>query len=191
MARTYTKTKRAENQEETRLRIVEAAVDLHGEIGPAKTTISMIADRAGVQRHTVYAYFPDERTLFMACSGLHGERHPLPTPETWDTINDPSVRLRKALSEVYTWFDRNEAMAANVLRDAEQLPALREVTGFRFGAPFAAIAASVSAGLRDKGHAALHLALSFHTWRTLVRESGMPPAAAVEFMANAVLTADR
>jgi AcrR family transcriptional regulator len=80
MSRTYTLKRRAERQAETRRRIVEAAVDLHSSIGPARTTVSMIAERAGVQRHTFYAHFPDERSLFLACSGLTLERDPLPDP---------------------------------------------------------------------------------------------------------------
>src|SRR5215471_7398245 len=76
--RTYTLKRRAERQAETRQRIVEAAVDLHASVGPALTTVSMVADRAGVQRHTLYAHFPDERSLYLACSGLSLERSPLP-----------------------------------------------------------------------------------------------------------------
>ncbi len=78
MARTYTLKRRAERQAQTRRRIVEATVDLHSTLGPARTTISDVAERAGVQRHTVYAHFPTERDLFYACSGLALERDPLP-----------------------------------------------------------------------------------------------------------------
>src|SRR4029077_9727775 len=88
MARTYTLKRRAEQQAETRQRIVEAAVELHSSVGPARTTVSMIADRAGVQRHTFYAHFPDERGVFVACSGLVAERDPLPDAEPWRAIDD-------------------------------------------------------------------------------------------------------
>src|SRR5215831_15958184 len=91
--RTYTLRRRAEQQVETRQRIVEAAVDLHTRVGPARTTISMIAEQAGVQRHTLYAHFPDERSLSLACSGLVAERDPLPDPEVWRAITDPHERL--------------------------------------------------------------------------------------------------
>ncbi len=190
MARTYVKSKRAEREAETRQRIAEATLELHGEVGPAQTTVSMIAERAGVQRHTVYAHFPDERTLLMACSGLHLERDPLPSPEIWDTINDPATRLKKALATLYAWFARNEAVAGAVLRDAEHHALLREVSGIRFGPRFDAMAASLSPGLGTKGKAALALALSFHTWRTLTRDAGLKPAAAVELMVSAVLETD-
>lgn len=187
MARGYTKTKRAEQEAETRERIVDAALQLHGEHGPLATTISMIAERAGVQRHTVYAHLPDDRAVFMACSGLHIERAPLPSPELWAAINDPSQRLRTALSAVYAWFGRNEALVAAVLRDAETSAILREISDLRFGVPFGAISASLSAGLDSRGHAALGLALSFHTWRTLVRESGLSPDAAIDLMVETIV----
>ena len=95
----------------------------------------------------------------------------MPSPQAWEAINDPAVRLSKALTELYGWFDRNEAMAANVIGDAEHHTILREISALRFGAPLGAIAASVSAGLGAKGKAALHLALSYHTWRTLTRDA--------------------
>lgn len=186
MARSYVKTRRAEAEAETRQHIVEAAVALHSEIGPNATTISMIAERAGVQRHTVYAHFPDERTMLMACSGLHLEREPLPDPSAWEAVNDPQTRLRAALGALYDWFERNEAVTGNVLRDAETNPVLREISGMRFGGAFGAMSASLSPGLGEAGKAALALAMSFFTWRTLVRESGLPPDAAVEIMAGLV-----
>jgi AcrR family transcriptional regulator len=80
VTRTYTLKRRAEQQAETRQRIVEAAVELHSSIGPAATTVSMVAERAGVQRHTYYAHFPDERSLAMACSGLALARDPVSRP---------------------------------------------------------------------------------------------------------------
>lgn len=189
MVRGYTKGKRAEQEAETRQRIVEAALALHGEVGPNNTTISMIAERAGVQRHTVYAHLPDERAVFMACSGLFDEREPLPAPELWESLNDSEARLRKALGALYAWFSRNKAVTGNVLRDAEQNPTLREISDLRFGVPFRMIFASLSAGLADRQRAALAVAMSFYTWRTLVRDAGMEPAAAVDLMVGSVLRA--
>ena len=186
MARNYTKTKRAELEAETRQRIAEAALSLHAEIGPARTTVSHVAERAGVQRHTVYAHFPEERDLLMACSGLHLEREPPPRPSAWDTIRDPAQRLTKALTALYAWFARNEAVFSAVLRDAEHHAVLRDVMSFRFGAPLGAVAASLSPGLEARGKAALTLAMSFHTWRTLTRDAGMKPAAAVELMVKTI-----
>src|SRR4051794_30065455 len=127
MGRKYELRKRAERQEETRRRIVEAAVDLHGTIGPARTTVSAIAERAGVQRHTYYRHFPDDRTLGLACSGLYAERNPMPDPEPWRGIPDPEKRLRRGLEELYAYFERNEPMLSNVTRDAEVDPVTAEL----------------------------------------------------------------
>src|SRR5687767_13987292 len=114
MARTYTLKRRAEQQAETRQRIVEAAVDLHSGVGPALTTISMIAERAGVQRHTVYAHFPDERSLYLACSVLTHERDPPPDAGAWRSIEDRHERLRAGFSALYSWYERNAELVACV-----------------------------------------------------------------------------
>ncbi len=187
MTRTYTKTKRAEREAETRQRIVEATLALHGEVGPAQTTISMIAERAGVQRHTVYAHFPDEQALLMACSGLHLELDPPPDPADWEAVNDPAVRLTKAFLALYAWFARNSELMGRVLRDAEHHAATRHAVVTRFGPRVQTIHESLAGGLDARGVAALQLAMSFYTWRTLVTEAGMKPEAAVELMVGAVL----
>lgn len=188
MPRPYTKTRRAEKEAATRERIVDAALDLHEKLGPNRTTISMIAERAGVQRHTVYSHFPDERSLLMACSGLHLERAPPPSPEAWATINDPEARLRAALSALYGWFAENEGVTATVLRDAQTNAVLAEVSGMRFGDAFGAISLSLADGLDGEGQAALALALSFYTWRSLVRESKLSLPQAVQLMVRTILT---
>src|SRR5262245_15947840 len=133
MARTYTLRRRAASQAETRRRIVEAAVELHGSVGPARTTLSMIADRAGVQRHTLYAHFPDERSLYTACSGLHFERNPLPDAAPWRSIEDRQERLRMGLGAIYNWYERNAELAGCVLRDSECHPLTQEIVELRFG----------------------------------------------------------
>jgi AcrR family transcriptional regulator len=187
MARSYNKAKRANQEAETRRKIVDAAVSLHGELGPARTSVSLIAERAGVQRHTVYAHFPDERSMLMACSGQHTEDNPLPDPEAWAHLNATEQRLRAALTALYDWFDANAAMTSNVLRDAEHHDVLREIVALRFGPAFDAIIASLAPGLTKNALPQLHLALSFYTWRTLTRETGLTNAQATESMVAAVL----
>lgn len=186
MSRTYTLRKRAEQQAETRRRIVEAAIDLHGSVGPAHTTFSMIAERAGVQRHTLYAHFPDERSLGLACSGLHYEREPLPDSAPWRDIRDSRERLTTGIRAIYDWYERNEAITACVLRDAAIHPLTQEIIELRF-APFARAWYEVlSAKLNANQRAMLQLALSFYTWRTLVREGGLKQGAAVAAMVHAI-----
>jgi AcrR family transcriptional regulator len=184
--RRYTLKRRAEQQAETRRRIVEAAIDLHGSVGPALTTISMIAERAGVQRHTFYAHFPDDRSLHLACSGLSLERDPLPDAAPWRAIEDRRARLRAGLSAIYGWYERNAKLAACVLRDAEHHALTREITALRFGPPMATYHEVLGATLDAKQHAMLGLAISFFTWRTLTRDGGLQQSAAVEAMVQAI-----
>jgi AcrR family transcriptional regulator len=190
MARTYTLKRRAEQQAETHRRIVEAAIVLHGSVGPALTTISMVAERAGVQRHTLYAHFPDERSLHLACSGLALERDPLPDAAAWAAIEDRRERLRVGLAAVYGWYERNAELAACVLRDAEYHPLTKEITQMRFGPLFAAYHAVLGAKLSTKQRAVLALALSFFTWRTLVRECGLKQGSAMRVMVQAIVGAE-
>ena len=186
MTRGYTLKRRAEQQAGTRMRIVEAAVELHGELGPALTTLSMVAERAGVQRHTLYAHFPDERSLFMACSGLALERDPLPDPSAWRTISDRNARLRTGLAALYTWYERNRDLVGCVLRDGEFHPLTREISDLRFGPFMAAYEEVLGARLNTKQRTMLLLALGFFTWRTLARDAGLKPSAAAKAMARAI-----
>ena len=184
--RTYTLKRRAEQRAQTRQRIVEATVALHGSVGPAATTVSMVAERAGVQRHTFYAHFPDERSLSLACSGFVAERDPLPDAEPWRAIAEPSERLRTGLTAVYAWYARNAALAACVLRDAEHHALTQEIVALRFGPPMAAWRAVLRPGLNVRQRALLELALSFFTWRSLTQEGRLMQGAAVDAMLRAI-----
>lgn len=187
MARPYTLKRRGEQQAETRKRIVEAAVELHTEVGPAQTSISMIAERAGVQRHTVYAHFADELSLLMACSGLVEERDPLPDASAFRSIGDRQARLRAGLTALYAWFERNQRLMASVMRDAERHAAVREVAALRFGPPLAALNDVLGADLDAHQGTLLHVALSFFTWRTLTAEVKLGQKAAVNAMVQAIV----
>lgn len=189
MARTYTLKKRAEQQAETRQRIVEAAVDLHSSVGPAATTFSMLAERAGVQRHTLYAHFPDEKSLFMACSGLVAERDPLPDAAAWRSIADRGERLATGLRAIYDWYGRNADLLSCVLRDAEHHALTRETNERQFGPYMAGWQEVLAAKLGAKQRAMLQLAFSFFTWRTLARDSGLKQPAAVAAMVHAIESA--
>lgn len=190
MTRTYTLGKRADQQAQTRQRIVEAAVALHSTVGPAHTTVTMVAERAGVQRHTFYKHFPDERSLLLACSGLAQERDPMPAADPWRAIADREDRLRRALGEVYAWYARNAGLMACVTRDAQTHALTREIAEMRRGPVISAYLEVLGGNCGPLGIAALRLALSFHSWNTLVRDSGLSGEEAVEVMVRAVLAAE-
>lgn len=163
------------NPEATLRRIVEATVALHEEVGPAATTVSAIAERAGVQRLTVYRHLPDERAVIGACAAHWSDGHPLPDPAVWAGRADPRERLRAALEAVYAYYRGGEAMLGRVLRDEPLVPALSEVM-----APWHAwlreLAGQLSAGwgvdavVQRRLRAAVGHALSFGTWRSLTAE---------------------
>jgi AcrR family transcriptional regulator len=188
--RIYTLRRRAQQQENTRRKIVEAAVELHGSLGPGRTTFSMVAERAGVQRHTLYAHFPDERSLYLACSGLAFERDPLPDPAAWRAIADQRKRLRAGLRAMYDWYARNAALVACALRDAEYHPLTREMAQLRFGPQLETYYEVLGKGLTARQKLMLRVALSFFTWRTLAQESGLTQSASVTLTVKAITCQD-
>lgn len=189
MGRPYTQAKRAEQKAETRRRIVEAAVELHGSVGPAQTSISMIAERAGVQRHTFYAHFPDEESLYMACSGMALEQDPLPDGEAWKGLSGAD-RLLEGLDAIYAWYERNAQLLACVLRDTEFHPPTQKIAAFRFGPPMMAFRELLGESLSARQQAMLGLAMSYYSWRTLARDEGLGRAAAVSAMVAAITGAE-
>ncbi len=196
MARKYEMKRRAQRREETRRQITEAAVELHQALGPANTTISAIAERAGVQRLTLYRHFPDERALFSACSGHWSAANPPPDPASWTQTADPEERLRRALSEVYAYHRRTEPMLANVVRDAQVHSLTREMAEpyFQHWDRMRYVLAT-GWGAEDERLAlllgALGHALDFQTWRSLVRQQGLDDEQAVEIMVQMVRCAIR
>lgn len=124
--RQYRQSKRAEQAEKTRQRIVDAAVALHEELGPANTTISAIAERAGVQRLTVYRHFPDDKAIFVACTTHYMSLNPPPQIAEWAQVDDAVERAKAALSKLYPYYRRTSGMLHKAYRDIELTPALRE-----------------------------------------------------------------
>jgi AcrR family transcriptional regulator len=165
--RRYRLGRRAGSRDETRRRIVEAAVELHSTLGPARTSVAAIAGRAGVQRHTYYAHFPEERSLFLACSGLALERDPLPDPEAWSALPAGGERLARGLAELYAWYARNEQQSACVLRDSGHHALTREMVELRMAPVFARAAEVLGEGLSERARALLAVALDFACWRAL------------------------
>ncbi len=186
--------RRAESQLETRQRITESAVALHGTIGPARTTMSAVAAHAGVRRSTLYRHFPDESALFDACTAHWAIDNPPPDLQAWAAIADADERLSVALSELYAYFGGTERMLENLSRDEATVPIVAE----RFAAfhlYFDAARDTLVAGRRLRGaakrrtRAAIGHALAFTTWKSLVREQGLSDSEAVALMRSLVAAA--
>jgi AcrR family transcriptional regulator len=183
---------RRENVEQTRLQITEATMRLHERIGPAATTVSAIAEEAGVTRLTVYRHFPDDAALVTACSGHWRALHPRPDPSGWASISDPVTRLRTALAETYSWARTAAPMLTNIYRDLDSMPPF--VAEFLAQDEQARVAV-LARGFRARGRAARRLqaalrhALHIRTWESLCVDGGLDNDEAIELMVGAVLSA--
>jgi AcrR family transcriptional regulator len=188
--RKYELKKRAEVMADTHLRITEAAIELHGTLGPARTTLTAVAERAGVERRTLYRHFPNEADLFAACSAHYFAANPWPDLDAWRAIRDPSSRVERALGELYAYYERTAPMFANVLRDAEIVDfartAVAPLDAFLDEAASVLIAGRGVRGRRRRLVAgALRHALDFSTWRSL-SANGISRADAATLMARVV-----
>jgi AcrR family transcriptional regulator len=198
--RPYRKRRRAEQEERTRQRITEAAlpvwaaVKLHGTVGPARTTVSGVAREAGVQRATVYRHFPDEESLFAACSAHYWAANPMPDPVAWASIADPSERLVHALEEMYAFYRRTEGMLERTSRDAGRVAAMAKPAA-AFRAYLESVADALIAGRPERGKARQRVratighAVTFPTWQSLVRQQGLEDTEVVAVMAGMVESA--
>ena len=191
MTRKYELKLRATRQEATRQRIVEAAVELHEKLGPARTSISAIAERAGVERLTVYRHFATEEEIFQACSAHFNALHPFPDFPAWEAIDEPFARLALGLTELYRYFAETERMLSAVIRDTPSTPAMHEpvahlqqelhamfdllVTGF-----------AMSGIAAERVQLPIRLATDFQTWQIMVGEQGINTAEAVDYQLQVV-----
>lgn len=193
--RTYRLKARAEQQAETRQRIIEATAALHDEVGPARTSVAEIARRAGVQRLTVYNNFPDESLLFEACGQHWLAQHPPPDPTASLSLGDPAERLRAVLRAFYGWYRETGATQEHMHRDRLVMPVFDRVMRSKMDQGMADLIDALAAAFTRKAaaevtRAAIALSVDFWTWRRLSAE-GLEDAAAADLMVGAVESASR
>jgi AcrR family transcriptional regulator len=193
--RKYELKKRAAEMAETHLRITEAAIELHGTVGPARTTLSAVAKRAGVERRTLYRHFPTEADLFEACSTHYFTANPFPDLDNWRAIRDPQQRLERALDELYAYYERTEPMLSNALRDAELVDFARDAVAplhafLEEAADILTIGRRVRGRRRQLLGGAVRHALAFSTWRSL-STNGIGRAEAATLMTTLIEHAGR
>jgi AcrR family transcriptional regulator len=170
--RKYELKQRAREMAETRRRITEAAIELHGTVGPSRTTLSAVAERAGVERRTLYRHFPSEADLFAACSSHYFAANPWPDLDAWRAVADPRQRLARALDELYAYYGRTEPVLRNVLRDAELVDLARDAVAplhayLDEGVEVLLSGRQARGRRRELLRGALRHALAFPTWRSL------------------------
>ena len=178
--RSYTLKKRAESRDVTRARIVAATMALHEELGPKNTSISAVAERAGVQRLTVYRHFPDETALFKACTAQWLDDHPPPDLSAWQTPAG-HARLRAALRALYGYYRRTSRMWVAAYRDVGEVRALRQPMK-KFHDYLGAVAGDLAASLHSAGANGIALtlrhAVQFETWHSLSAQGASDAAIA-------------
>lgn len=189
--RPYKMKRRAELEAQTRQRITESAVALHGTLGPARTSMSAVAEHAGVPRSTVYRHFPDEQALLGACSAHWAAENPPPDVSQWEGIRDPHERLEVALGELYAYYRRAGGMLDKLLRDEHSVPMVAALF-----APYHQLMSAITEILmrgrglrgkaRDRTRAAIGHAVSFRAWQQLTEEQGLGDAGAAELMRRLV-----
>lgn len=190
--RPYRMKRRAEQEAQTRLRITESAVELHGTLGPARTSMKAVAEHAGVPRSTVYRHFPDEEALFGACSQHWAERNPPPDVSTWARTDAPDERLATALADLYAYYRRAGDMLDKLLRDEASVPLVAKL--FASYHQFMATIAEIlmrGRGLRGSAakrtRAAIGHAIAFRTWQDLTAVRGLNDKQAAELMRKLVM----
>jgi AcrR family transcriptional regulator len=185
--------KRADQVEQTRRRIIDAAVHLHGTVGPAASTIAGIAEQAGVTRLTVYRHFADEQALFEACSAHWLSQQVPPDPAVWQRHADPEQRLRAGLADLYRFYRAGEPMLARIDRDHEHLPAQFQQQLAAGNAAMREVLVAPLAGAWDERRlrALIGHAMAFSTWRSLCLDQQLPDSEAVEAMVALVLSSER
>ena len=105
------------------MRIIEAAVALHGERGAAATRWADIAERADVALGTVYHYFPSYEELFPACTSHGLARLRPPTPEIFERATSIGRRLRVLVHESFGFWDRASPWIQHGECDRRVIPA--------------------------------------------------------------------
>jgi AcrR family transcriptional regulator len=184
---------RAERVDRTRQRITEAAMRLHTSIGPSKTSLSAVAEEAGVTRLTLYRHFPSMDDLFGACMGHWRSLHPPPDPGTWIAVEGLPSRLLRALTELYDWYAANGEDLYPIYRDAAHTPAsnraARRATNDRM-VESVLTGVSVRGAARRRLRAAVAHVVGFWTWRSLVVDGGLSTGEAAALATTFVTSVD-
>lgn len=175
--RRYTSQRRDQAMADTRRRIVEAVVALHGEQGVQRTSYAQIAQRADVAVPTVYKHFPDLAELLGACIGHTAASAPTLTPDLFAGLDDTPARLdalvallfarHAALSPWLRWAQHEAALVPELGAHARHgherdLRFIREALGPRFGT-----------ALPKALLALVDILTRYSAWETLTQDRGL------------------
>jgi hypothetical protein len=117
---------------------------------------------------------------------------PPPDATAWLEIDDPHRRVGTALSQIYAHYARNEQVTGNVFRDMYLVESMRSFNVPLVEGSFTAMRETLGSAFSDdadlavRRKAMLSVALSFNTWKTLVRAEGLTNEEAADLMARLV-----
>ncbi|TMF85491.1 MAG: TetR family transcriptional regulator [Chloroflexi bacterium] len=129
MPRRYQMATRERAVQETRQRIIDAAISLHAQRGVIATNWEEIAEGAGVSTATVYRHFPSLGELVPACARTAFEAGAsLPTPAqaaaAFAGLTRPAPRIERLIRESCRCYELGAGWLAAARRDAKSVPAL-------------------------------------------------------------------
>lgn len=165
-------------------------------MGPLRTTDAAIAEGAGVTRMTFYRHFPDETSLFRACT-LHGlVKWPPPDSRPWRRIADPRERLRLGLGELYAYYRVAGPGLAALARDASFMKPELFTSPSRFEVLRSAVDVliegwAIRGRRRRRLAAAINHATAVSTWQSLVKQQGLAEREAVDLLVAMAVAALR
>ena len=168
--RKYVSEARRAQVEETRHRILESLAQVVAESGEGEVIFEAIAQKAGIERRTVFRYFPNREALMRAFWSWINERLAAQTlPKDFED-------LLKLPIEVFSGFDRNEG----IIRASLHSSTGREMRLAALSERRKSFRKAVSDGLnevspveRKRMEAAAHLLYSAAAWETLKDYGGL------------------
>jgi AcrR family transcriptional regulator len=182
--RKYDMTRRASSVAQTRRRIVDATLELHGEQGIAATSWDDIAARAGVGVGTVYRHFPSLDELIPACGEITRHVVALPDPQgvasLFDGVDAPVERIERLVREAFAIYERGAPQLRAIRSEPDVHPNVAEA-GEEVEAALTALvdAAVAPSKITPAERALVRAMIDLGTWQAL-HDQGLGPAEAVD-----------
>lgn len=177
--RRYTMGKRAVAVEETRRRILDAALAEYAATGISDASMQSIARRADVAAGTVLYHFPDPDDLADAVLAASVERMAVPDPEMVSAAGELPDRIRVMTSELFRVYAHTTSEYLAWTK-SQGHPAMARVEGWYNDRYAALLVAALGASSRDSRALQVVSALVEPGFRANLVQRGLTDEQAVE-----------
>ena len=188
--RRYRSDRRQAGVDETRRRIVGAAVALHAEQGAMATSFAQVAKRADVAVPTVYKHFPNQAALLQSCTGHVFACSPALGPEIYRGLATAEARLAALAKAAFAVHRFQAPWMRRGIHEAALMPDLAKIVDearSQFRRLVALALEPRFAGRPPAGLVALiEILLGFSAWQRLAEEAGLSQSGAEERAAAAL-----